>query len=99
MFGDETNRLIDEALSARDAVSTARSTAKEKAAARQAAEDEANAANAGLQSSNADLTRATQAAIAAITAEFNPPNGGEQTAVAGQRPPRPFLAPGGTQRR
>lgn len=99
MFGDETNRLIDEAMAARESAQSARSAAREKAAARQSAADEEATANAALSSSSADLTRATQAAIAAITQEFALQGSDGATAAAGTRPNRPYLAPAGIHQR
>lgn len=95
MFGEETNRLVEEALSARDAVGSARSLAKEKAAARQAAADEEATATAALQSSTADLDKARQAVITAITAELSAGDGPNATPTSGRAPTRPFLAPAG----
>lgn len=91
MFSEETNGLIQAALDARESIGSARSTWREKQAARQAAADEEKSAVEALNSASTDLTRATEAAMAAIRQEFTAPDG--EGAPAQARPAQKRLDP------
>lgn len=96
MFSEQTNGLIEKALSARESTLTARQQAREKAEARNAAAQEEAQTQQALQQSQQQAQQAREAALRAITEELNVPQDEAAAALQGrgnqQQGQRPAIA-------
>lgn len=85
MFGDETTRLIEDALSARETVRSSRAQAAEKTAARTEAATAEASANQALASAQKDADQSRELALRAIAEELAIPQEDARNAANRQR--------------